>query len=130
MRLEPLPGERDDAGERAGFLVQVAGARHDLQAGQVAEHDRRLAIQAQDDRVAGADDEQRGRAQARQDVAGEVGPAAARDDCGDPVRALGRGDERGRGAGAGAVESDGQLARAGRQVADRRARGEPSRSPR
>ena len=95
MDDEPGGGLAGDLVERAGFLEQVAGARHDLQAVEGGQPPGGPAVERQDPGVGAAHDQQRGRRYALQGRAGQVRSAAAGDHRSDPVGPLGRGHQGG-----------------------------------
>ena len=101
MGDEPVPGQLRHALEGAAFFEQVGGTRHDGEFARGRQLAERAPVEHQDFRVRAADDQERGRADTRQGIAGEVRPAATRDDREYALRTGGCGYERGRGAGAG-----------------------------
>jgi len=82
------PRELRDAFECAGLFEKVRGTGDDLQLRLAAHLAERLFVQIDHHVIVTADDEQRRRLHPRQDIAREIGPAAAGDDCGDPIGTL------------------------------------------
>src|SRR5947209_8046688 len=89
--FKPLRSQPGDLLQGAGFLEQMTGPGHDheLLAGG-AQVIQSLAVQLDDREIAAADQEEGRRFDVWQSVAGEVRPAAARDDRANHWRPLGR----------------------------------------
>ena len=77
MADEPVAGQAGDLLQGAGFPEEVGRPGDDLEAGLTGELGHRLPVELDDERVASADDQQRGLAHGAEVPAGEVGPAAA-----------------------------------------------------
>lgn len=87
MVPEPPGGVADHRVECAGLLEQVMGVRHDHELVLAPQMDHRLAVELDHRQVLTADDQLRGRPDARQRRRSrKVGASAARDDSANPVR--------------------------------------------
>src|SRR5690606_15279364 len=103
---EPPGRQAGDLLQRARLLEEMGRAGHDDEFLLGAQRVVRLPVQADDDVVEPADDQERRRADLAERVAGQIGAAAAGDDRLDPRRLLRGGDERRRRAGARAEVPD------------------------
>src|SRR5438132_3510588 len=108
---EPLYRERGDFFERSLFLEEMRRARNGDELARGANARIGLAIELDDMLVTLADDEHRGRGDALEIGAREVGAPAARDDGAHAILEASCGDERGGGAGARAEVAHRESAR-------------------
>ena len=93
MVREPLSGQTHDRLKSAGFLEQMARARHDFQRLFAAELRQRRPIEGQYRVVVAPDNQQGGTDDARERSGGEVRSSTAGDDGRNRSPRLGRGDE-------------------------------------
>src|SRR5258706_1924282 len=94
---EPLDGELGDALERARLPERMARMRHDRELARAAQLRVGEPVEAEHRVVFFADDEERGRGHVAERRAGQVRPAAARNDGADALLQA-RGGDEGRGA--------------------------------
>jgi hypothetical protein len=94
----------------AGFFEQVGRAGDDLDGLHAVHAAERLAIECHHLGIAAADDQQGRRFHPLQCIAGQIRAPAARDHRGHPLGFAGGGDQRGGRAGAGAEQTQRQVA--------------------
>ena len=80
---KPVGGQLRDALQGPGFFEEMSGAGNDFQFHFAVHSSARLFVQLNHDIILAADDEQGGGLHEWQRSAGEIGPAAARDDGAD-----------------------------------------------
>ena len=111
MTLKPLRGEMGHLFKRAGLFEQMGCAGNDLHLLFAPESRERLLVEVDHDVIFAANDEQSGGLNRWQGFTGEIGPPAARDNGFDLFAELRGCDERSRGAGACAKETQVKILR-------------------
>ncbi len=111
MSFEPVPCQPRHGLERSGLFEQVSRPRDDLQALFAPEPCERFLIEAKNQWIVAANDEQRWSLDLEKCLAGEIGPSTSRDDRTHDRRALGGCHEGRTCAGTRTEVADTELAR-------------------